>query len=675
MVGAPYDAIRMNPSAPASDRPAEATQAPGFSPEVFGKYFLVDKIAMGGMAEIFKAKTFGHGGFENLLVIKRILSHLSDNEQFVRMFMDEAKVSALLQHSNVVRIYDFARIRDNYFIAMECVEGKDVKLILRKLAERRKLLPREFAVYIAMEAAKGLDHAHKHTTRQGQPLGIVHRDVSPSNLLVSYGGDVKVADFGIVKAANCAEDTDAGMLKGKFEYMSPEQASGKELDRRSDIFSLGIILHEMLTGRRLFKSDDELKTLARIKSGDVDPPSTLNPAVPARLDEIVMRALAKDAGDRYQDARELHADLLEFLYPASPDLTQQSLAHFMSELFADEVNQERARLEEGTRLALALHESGQSVELEPDWEEESPSTRTRGGTAVIQEPAAPPSKIPYVVAVLALLLSVGTAGFFLTRPEREAPAATIVEAAAAPSTGSVQLKVGPVEALVTVDGVLSGEGTDVTIGELAPGAEHTIEVSAEGYASYKETVSVAAGERVRLQVNLVKIAAPSSSSRSDTPRATPRGSSESSAVAATATAAFASSPSGADVFVDGRLVGRTPVEWSGAAGNRYAVEYRMSGFDTVRFSASLPGSGGREPYERTLSERAKAEGKLSVNVSGGWAEIFVDGKKIGNTPIFGYSLPAGSYTVRVKNDGAGIDQSKQVTVKAGETASLPFSAN
>ncbi|MDO9280482.1 MAG: serine/threonine-protein kinase, partial [Pseudomonadota bacterium] len=585
---------------------------------------LVDKIAMGGMAEIFKAKTFGHGGFENLLVIKRILSHLSDNEQFVRMFMDEAKVSALLQHSNIVRIYDFARIRDNYFIAMECVEGKDVKLILRKLAERRKLLPREFAVYIAMEAAKGLDYAHKHTTRQGQPLGIVHRDVSPSNLLVSYGGDIKVADFGIVKAANCAEDTDAGMLKGKFEYMSPEQASGKELDRRSDIFSLGIILHEMLTGRRLFKSDDELKTLARIKAGDVDPPSTLNPAVPARLDEIVMRALAKDAGDRYQDARELHADLLEFLYPASPDLTQQSLAHFMSELFADEVNQERIRLEDGTRLALALHESGQSVELEPDWEEESPSTRTRGGTTVTQE-APPASKVPYVVAVLALLLSLGTAGFFLTRPEREPAPVVTVEAAAAPSTGSVQLKVGPVEGLVLVDGVLSGEGTDVTIAELAPGAEHTVEVTAEGYAPFKETVTVAAGERVRLQVNLQKAAAPSTPGRAESSRGTARGSSETSAVAASATAAFSSSPSGADVFVDGRLVGRTPVEWSGVAGNRYGVEYRLSGYDTARFSATLPKSGEREPYERALSERVKAEGKLSVNVSGGWAEIFVDG--------------------------------------------------
>ncbi|MDP2314588.1 MAG: serine/threonine-protein kinase [Pseudomonadota bacterium] len=668
----------MNPSAPASDRTATGVPTAVFSPEVFGKYFLVDKIAMGGMAEIFKAKTFGHGGFENLLVIKRILSHLSDNEQFVRMFMDEAKVSALLQNANIVRIYDFGRLRDNYFIAMEHVEGKDVKLILRKLAERRKLLPREFAVYIAMEAAKGLDYAHKRTTLQGQPLSIVHRDVSPSNLLVSYNGEVKVADFGIVKAANCAEDTDAGMLKGKFEYMSPEQASGKDLDRRSDIFSLGIILHEMLTGRRLFKSDDEIKTLERIKSGDVDPPSTLNPSVPARLDEIVMRALAKDPGDRFQDARELHAELLEFLYPASPDLTQQSLAHFMAELFADEVSQERARLEEGTRLALALHEANQSVELEPEWEEESPSTRTRGGGPLEPAPAPPQSKFPYVVAVLALLLSAGTAGFFLTRPGAE-PAPTTGIAAVSPQTGSVQLKVGPVAGTITVDGLLVDEGTNVTVGDLAPGTDHIVQVAAEGYGTYTETVTVAAGDRVMLKVTLVPTpATPGAQVRREPRDNSPRGSSSAPPPGEVnvAIASFASTPSGADVFVDGKLVGKTPVEWDdGTAGNRYGVEYRLSGYETLRFTANLPRAGGREPFERNLSERAKAEGKLSVNVSGGWAEIYVEGKKIGDTPIFGYALPAGSYAVRARNDGIGLDQTKQVTVKAGETATLPFSAN
>lgn len=338
-----------------------------FRPEVFGRYYFVDKIAMGGMAEIFKAKTFGYGGFENVLAIKRILPHLSDNPQFVKMFMDEAKVTALLNHGNIVRIYDFGKIDRNYFISMECVEGKDVKQVLKKLTERRKTLPREFAVYIAMEAAKGLDFAHKRASNQGS-LGIVHRDVSPSNVLISYNGEVKVADFGIVKAANLAEDTDAGVLKGKFEYMSPEQANARELDRRSDIFSLGIILWEMLTGRRLFKTDSETKTLEKIKRGDIDPPFAVNPTVPERLDQIVMRALAIDAMDRYPDARELHGDLLDFLYPAPPDVIQQSLSHFMRELFAEEIAAEQHQMNVGTEAALAIHEGLKTVELEPDSE-------------------------------------------------------------------------------------------------------------------------------------------------------------------------------------------------------------------------------------------------------------------------------------------------------------------
>lgn len=664
----------MEPNAPASPT-ADAAKSVPFAPTAFGKYYLVDRIAMGGMAEIFKAKTFGHGGFENQLVIKRILAHLSDNDSFVRMFMDEAKVSVLLQHGNIVRIYDFGKLRENYFIAMECVEGKDVKQILRKLAERRKTLPAEFAVYIAMEAAKGLDYAHKKTTLQGQPLNIVHRDVSPSNLLVSYQAEVKVADFGIVKAANIAEDTDVGTLKGKFEYMSPEQAGGKDLDRRSDIFSLGIILHEMLTGRRLFKSENEMRTLERIKAVDVDPPSATNPQVPARLDNIVMRALARDPDDRYQDAREMYGELAEFLYPASPDLTQQSFAHFLSNLFADEIAAERTRLEEGTRIALAMHESASQVELEPEWEE-SGGTRGSHPTGAVAPPAG--SKAPLLIAAgavaFALLLA---AGFVLSRP---APAPVVVQEVveAAPATGAVDLRIGPVAARVTIDGTLSGEGVQVAVGDLAPG-DHVVLVEADGYAPHEEKVTLAAGDRLRLSVALQPVAAQvATSSRRGS---TSRGAAAASSVAAqapgaeTGLVAFHSSPSGADVFVDGKLAGRTPFEWDGPSGTKHSVEYRLAGHDSARFNMTVPGKGVRESYDRTLTEKAKAEGKLSANVSGGWADIYVDGKKIGTTPIFGFSLPAGSHEVRAKNDSAGLDVTKTVVVKAGETASVPFSAN
>ena len=672
----------MNPGAPAPSTASPPTPA-AFTPEGFGKYYLVDRIAMGGMAEIFKAKTFGVGGFENLLVIKRILSHLSDNDQFVQMFMDEAKVSALLHNSNIVRIYDFGKIRSNYFIAMECVEGKDAKLILRKLAERRKLLPREFAVYIAMEAAKGLDYAHKRTTLQGQPLHIVHRDVSPSNILVSYHGEVKVADFGIVKAANTFESTDVGTLKGKFEYMSPEQAQGLELDRRSDIFSLGIILWEMLTGRRAFKSDSEIRTLERIRNVDIEFPSSVNPQVPARLDEIVMRALSKDADDRYQDARELHSDLIEFLYPASPDLTQQSLAHFMAELFSDEVGRERERLEEGSRLALAIHESSHMVELDADWEEgaqsQSTASRKGGGPDTAPTPTPTPgSRVPLLLGLFTLLAAlVVIAGFVLVPMLNPAPkeAVTTIEREVQPTVGTLELRIGPVAGRVTLDGVAKGEGTPLTIGDLDPSTAHPVLVEADGYLSFEEAVAVKAGDRLVLPVTLAPVPAvvtpgPTERDRPERPSTPPP------TTADTAIARFTSNPAGADVFVDGKLVGKTPVSWDdGAAGGRYTVEYRLGGYDSMRFSAALPAAGGTEPFDRTLSERAKGEGKLNVNISGGgWGDIYINDKKVGTTPKFGMSLGSGTYTVRVTNPETGLEKSKSVTIKSGETVTASFSA-
>jgi len=262
-------------------------------------------------------------------------------------------------------MYDFGKVEDAYFIAMECVEGKDVKVILSKLSSRSMLLPTAFAAYIAMEVAKGLDYAHKRTAITGEPLNIVHRDINPSNILVSYLGEVKVGDFGIVRAVTCVEKTDIGAITGKLGYMSPEQAFGLHLDHRSDVFALGVLLHEMLTGRRLFKGVTEVETLDRVRRADAAPPSVTNPAVPARLDEIVMRALAFDPDARYQSAREMQVELLEFLHPVSSDLVQQPLSEFMLELFSEEAGRERSRALRGRVQALQMHERPVRPENEP----------------------------------------------------------------------------------------------------------------------------------------------------------------------------------------------------------------------------------------------------------------------------------------------------------------------
>jgi serine/threonine protein kinase len=468
-----------------------------FSPESFGRYYLVDKIAVGGMAEVFKAKTFSHGGFEKLLVIKRILNHLSDNDEFVEMFVDEARISVELQHPNIIQVFDFGRMQDNYYIAMECVEGKDAKGILRRLAERRKLLPNEYAVYMAHEICKGLDYAHKRADAAGEMLGIIHRDISPSNILVSYTGEVKIADFGIAKARISAYTTKDGVLKGKFEYMSPEQASGEQIDLRSDIFASGIILHEMLTGRRLFKTESDIQTLERIKRGDVKPPSAQNSAVPARLDKLVMKALSVDREERFPDARAMQAALLEFMYPATPDLVRESLGHFMTELFSTEILGERERLKEGTRLATELFESAPEIDLDEEWVESPGSGQT------IQR--LPASKLPMALMVGLLVTVIGVGGWFLSQNKERIVERVVEVPAAEVAPGSIRLEiVPPVLARVFVDGEDMGRGSEWTVRALRTDKPVSIRIEANGYDIYEESHQLESGKRLNLPVRLIK---------------------------------------------------------------------------------------------------------------------------------------------------------------------------
>ena len=540
-------------------------------PISFGRYFLIDKIAVGGMAEVFKAKSFSHGGFEKLLVIKRILQNLSDNEEFVEMFIDEAKISVELQHPNIVQIYDFGRIAENYFIAMECVEGKDIKGILRKLAERRVMLPMEYAVYIAHEMCKGLDYAHKRTDMQGTPLGIIHRDVSPSNILVSYSGEVKVADFGIAKAQISAYNTEGGVLKGKFEYMSPEQARGETLNHQADLFATGIILHEMLTGRRLFKSESDIRTLERIKAVDVPPPSQLNPGIPKRLDDIVMKTLTADTATRFRDARDLQTALLEFMYPATPDLTRENLGHFMTELFSQEIREERDRLEVGTRAASELQKQAPEIELDLDWEE-SPGS----GQTMYPHPA-PPSKAPTWFAAGAAVLLGGIAVWLALRAPTQEVVERVVEIPAVlPAT--VQVNVKPtVDSTVTIDGKPISPSADLIQSEVIPDRSFELTVSAPGYLPFSSKYTVASGERLVLPVNLE----PAPKAKPSEPSSAPTAITEGVPQAKTAQRTDAALPgrlnvtvrSGwAEVYVDGVSVDTTPLYQHLLAPGRHDVE-------------------------------------------------------------------------------------------------------
>jgi serine/threonine protein kinase len=321
-------------------RPAPA-EAPPPVPRVpaggapYGPYRLLERVAIGGMAEVFKAKRTGVEGFEKVLAVKRILPHLSDNKEFVDMFIDEAKMVAGLTHPNIVQIFDLGKIEKSYYIAMEYVHGRDLRSILRRAREREVAFPLELALLVARGVASALEFAHRKKDERGRPMQIVHRDISPQNILISFEGEVKLTDFGIAKAATKASITDAGALRGKLLYMSPEQAWGKPMDRRSDVFSLGIVLYEMVTDHRPFLGNSEVGILEMVRECRVARPSTLNSRLPADLENAIMMALARDPADRYQDAAELSRDLDAVLHQwQSPQAG--ALARFMEVLFDED---------------------------------------------------------------------------------------------------------------------------------------------------------------------------------------------------------------------------------------------------------------------------------------------------------------------------------------------------
>jgi serine/threonine-protein kinase len=313
-------------------------------PVRFGKYTLIDRIAVGGMAEIFLARQAGLEGFEKNIVIKRIRPHLSKEPNFVRMFLNEAKLAAQLNHPNIVQIYDLGKIGESHFIAMEYIFGRDMRRIIPKADALGIPFPMVYALKIASSVCEGLYFAHQKADLYGQPLDIVHRDVTPENIFVSFDGTVKILDFGIAKAANQLEQTRAGEIKGKLSYMSPEQCVGKQLDNRSDLFSLGTVLYEWLTGFRLFTGDSEVAVLKSITEGKIYAPSYFKADIPDAVESILMKALEKDRERRYQTAWEMQFDIDRFLthYEFTP--SNIHLSNFLKQLFFDELEEENGRL-------------------------------------------------------------------------------------------------------------------------------------------------------------------------------------------------------------------------------------------------------------------------------------------------------------------------------------------
>jgi serine/threonine-protein kinase len=291
------------------------------------RYKITERIDAGGMAEVYRGVAESAvGGLKKAVAIKRILPNLTRNKKFVSMFLDEARVSMHLQHANVVGVFDIGMADTAYFIVMEFVDGANLKTIIESLRRQGQRMAVAHTLYILMEVCKGLQYAHDVTDPEnGRELGIVHRDISPPNILVSKRGEVKLVDFGLAKATSQLESTDPGVVKGKFSYLSPEAASGKEVDRRADIFAVGILLYELLTGKRLFYGETDYQTVELVRQAKVPPIAAQNSEVTAELEQVVRKALARDLNQRFQSAGDLQDALAQYLFSQRLKVTSRDI--------------------------------------------------------------------------------------------------------------------------------------------------------------------------------------------------------------------------------------------------------------------------------------------------------------------------------------------------------------
>lgn len=342
-----------NMSAQSADEP--------WVPARYGRYILLDRLGKGGMAEVFRALVVGPEQFQSVVVVKRILPHLCANTAFVRMFIDEARLCGRLSHPNIIRVHDFGQQDGQHFIAMEYLQGRNLTAVIRRLVERREFIVPAMAAEIIRQACRGLAYAHELGAADGKPLGIIHRDVSPGNVMVAHSGAVKVLDFGVARVENRFRRsmTDPGHVKGKAAYLAPEQLSSAPFDHRADIFATGILLHELLTGRRLFKGVTSVDSMELVKTMLIPPPSSVNAKVPPRLDEIVLQALARAPGERFQSATAMADALEEFVLEAR--FSSQELPSFMSRLFGEEMQRERIDISPEDLQALMGRELSEKI--------------------------------------------------------------------------------------------------------------------------------------------------------------------------------------------------------------------------------------------------------------------------------------------------------------------------
>jgi serine/threonine protein kinase len=321
------------------------------------RYRVIEKIASGGMAEVFRAESAGLEGFKKTVAIKRVLPHLAEKKQFIGMFLDEARLSAHLSHSNCVQVFDIGVGDNTYFIVMEYVDGSDLKGVIEYRKKLGQPFPLEEACLVCVRICEGLSYAHELTDSRGESMHIVHRDMSPPNVLMTRHGEVKIVDFGLAKANSQLEHSEPGIIKGKFSYLSPEAAQGLPVDARTDVFAVGIILWELLAGRRLFLGESDLETVRMVQQAKVPPVRQFNPSVPAELEAALMKSLAGDPRQRYLTARDFGRDLNKIMFHLGREVSSFDIAQMVLPIWRERTEKKRQRVDRGSIISSLIDEA------------------------------------------------------------------------------------------------------------------------------------------------------------------------------------------------------------------------------------------------------------------------------------------------------------------------------
>ncbi len=576
---------------------ADAPPNSEFKPHAFGKFFLLQRLAVGGMAEIFRARVVGAAGFEKELVVKRILPSRSRDQGFISMLVNEAKLTVQLTHSNIAQIYECGIIDGTYFISMELVNGVSMKEVMQAFARTGATLSPEQAIFMVLQLLHGLDYAHRKTDGQGNPLQIVHCDVSPDNCLISFDGELKLLDFGIARAATSLSNYKEGMLMGKLGYVAPEQASLEtRWDHRVDIFAAGIVLYELLTRQKPFPKATDVDSLVVSRKARVVPVTTIDPRLPKELDQILAKALAYDPAKRYADARAFAEALVDLLFPTPHSAISDHLDKQLHQVFGDRIAKQRQarahdalimkvltnlaeRTQGGARAASgppgepppggAAAGDGTPPELEPIAiaSEPHPDLRTPSGSRVVRRPVVVRRGLAWSVVILLALASAaaGAAGAWLAGPWLR--------------RGVLVVTSEPSGAEITLDGAPTGQRTPAVI---------------EGVAVQQPHELVLSGPRLRPAPVAVKPEPGRLSLRVHAQLGSAIGAIE-----------VVSTPPGAMVLIDGQPVGLTPVTVTEVRlDQRHRIDLKLAGHEIDQVVV-LPEKDGTI-FRRTLTPIAPA---------------------------------------------------------------------